>query len=174
MRYPFVVIVFLLASGALAFAQNEVGRQLPLEHLTIGYEGEGKVDISPESCDAFVRKDALWSEDKIFDGAREVCAARKRHLLAYEALQKSYAALREALVTDRYHGIDTGPTIKSFEDMIKNCIDHKFGLSNGGHNIKSDIIPNDDAAACLTIGKQLLDAEIVWFKIGFTESHPAP
>lgn len=172
MRLLTFALMLLAAAGAPALAQD-VGWQPPPEHLTIGYEGEGKVDISPAACDAFVRKDALWSEDRIFDGAREVCAARKRHLLAYEALQKSYASLREELVAG-HHGIDTGPTIKSFEDMMRNCIDHKFGLSNGGHNIKSDIIPNDDAAACLTIGKQLLDAEIVWFKIGFTESHPAP
>jgi hypothetical protein len=171
MRCLFVTIVFLLASGTLAFAQDDLWHPPP-DHLTIGYEGEGKVDISPQACDAFVRKNALWSEDEIFDGAREVCAARKRHLLAYEALQKSYAELRELLLTR--HGIDSGPPIKSFGVMIRSCIDHKFGLSDGGHNIRSDIIPNDDAATCLKIGKELLDAETEWFKVGFTVSHPAP
>jgi hypothetical protein len=58
--------------------------------------------------------------------------------------------------------------------MIRSCIDHKFGSSDGGHNIRSDIIPNDDAATCLKIGKELLDAETEWFKVGFTVSYPAP
>jgi hypothetical protein len=172
MRHLALAVALLVTAGMPARAED--GWQPPPERLTIGYDGEGKVDISPQSCDAFARKDAQWSEDEIFEGAREVCAARKRHLLAYEALQKSYTELRNEIVADRYHGIETGPTIKSFEAMIKNCIDHKFGMSNGGHNIRADIIPNDDAAACLTIGKQLLDAEIVYFKVGFTTSHPAP
>jgi hypothetical protein len=85
MRLLIFALMLLAAAGAPALAQD-VGWQPPPEHLTIGYEGEGKVDIS-------------------------------------------------------HHGIDTGPTIKSFEDMMRNCIDHKFGLSNGGHNIKSDINP---------------------------------
>jgi len=58
--------------------------------------------------------------------------------------------------------------------MVRTCIEHKVGLSNGGHNIRSDIIPSDDAAACLKIGKDFLDAETDWFTVGFTESHPAP
>jgi hypothetical protein len=173
MRLLTFAIVLSVAAGMTPRAEDGGDWKPPPEHLSIGYEGEGKVNASPEACRAFVKEMLEWPDDKIQIEVNEVCAARKRHVLAYDALQSSYSELRKELVAG-HHGIDTGPTIKSFEDMIKNCVDHKFGLSDGGHNIRSDIIPNDDAATCLTIGKQLLDAEIVWFKTGFTVSHPAP
>ncbi len=36
---------------------------------------------------------------------------------------------------------------------------HMFGLTTGGHNIMIDIIENDTAAQCLTLGSNLLKAE---------------
>jgi hypothetical protein len=44
---------FLLA-GTLAFAQDDDLWHPPPDRLTIGYEGESKVDISPQACEAFV------------------------------------------------------------------------------------------------------------------------
>jgi hypothetical protein len=59
--------------------------------------------------------------------------------------------------------------------MIKACIDHKMNINTGGHNIYIDIIPNDVAADCLTLGKNLLDQETAWFdKGGWSDEHPAP
>ena len=124
MRLLIITLAFAFALVAPGLAQDDGRWHPPPDRLTIGYEGEGKVDTSPGACDAFVRKDALWSEDQIFDGAREVCAARKRHLRAYAALQKSYAELRERLLVD--HNLDGVSAIKSFEAMIKGCIEHKI------------------------------------------------
>ena len=42
---------------------------------------------------------------------------------------------------------------------MKACIDHKFGLTTGGHNIMIDIIENDIATSCLTLGSNLLRDE---------------
>jgi len=155
-------------------AQDDEAWHPPPDRLTIGYEGEGKVDASDQGCEKFVRDmvGQFWSKEEIFDGVREVCAARKRHLMAYEALQKSYAGVREQLLY--HHKIDAGPAIASFAAMLKSCFEHKIAMSDAGHNIRSDIIPNDDADVCLKIGKELLDAEVEWFTVGFTQSHPAP
>jgi hypothetical protein len=172
MRLLTFSIVFIATTGARVDAQDDGSWHPPPEHLTIGYEGEGNVDASAKACEAFVRSMVEWSEDEIVIGTAEVCGARKPHLLAYEALQKSYAALRQRLLT--HHKIDAGAAIKSFTAMVKDCIEHKISMSDGGHNIRSDMIPNDDAAICLNMGKQLLDAETDWLTVGFTVSHPAP
>ena len=39
---------------------------------------------------------------------------------------------------------------------MKACLDHKFGLTTGGHNIMIDVIENDIVTACLTLGSNLL------------------
>jgi hypothetical protein len=44
--------------------------------------------------------------------------------------------------------------------MVKACIDHKSGVSTGGHNIMVDVIENDIAAKCLALGANLLRDEI--------------
>jgi hypothetical protein len=44
--------------------------------------------------------------------------------------------------------------------MVKACIDHKSGVSTGGHNIMVDVIENDIAAKCLTLGANLLRDEV--------------
>src|SRR5690348_5768396 len=174
MRLLTFATVLLAATSVCVIAQDDGGWHPPPDRLTIGYDGEGKVEASDQACEKFVREmvDPYWSKDEIFDGTREVCAARKRHLLAYEALQKSYAGVRDQLLTHRK--IDAGAAMTSFAAMIKDCIEHKIAMSDGGHNIKMDIIPNDDAAACLKMGKELLDAEAEWFTVGFTEHRPAP
>jgi hypothetical protein len=49
--------------------------------------------------------------------------------------------------------------VASFKVLVKACMDHKFGLTTGGHNIMIDIIENDIAAQCLTLGSNLLKDE---------------
>ena len=49
--------------------------------------------------------------------------------------------------------------------MVKACIDHKSGLTPGGHNITIDIIPNDIAARCLEMGRKVLDEETDWLTV---------
>jgi hypothetical protein len=44
--------------------------------------------------------------------------------------------------------------------MVKACIDHKFGLTNGGHNIMVDVIENEIARKCLAMAANLLRDEI--------------
>jgi hypothetical protein len=43
-------------------------------------------------------------------------------------------------------------------------MDHKFGITTGGHNIMIDIIENDIRAACLTLGSNLIKDETKRFK----------
>ena len=38
-------------------------------------------------------------------------------------------------------------------------MDHKFGLTTGGHNIAIDTIQNDIATACLTLSANLIRDE---------------
>ena len=168
-----LVLVFsFVISEAPARAQDDDGWHPPPDHLTVGYEEEGKVDASPKACEAFVRDMVEWTEDEVQRGIAEVCAARKRHIEAYAALQKSYSELMTYAGQD--HRLSQVEAAKNLGAMVKACIDHKSNLTTGGHNIRLDIIPNDIAAACLKLGKELLDAESDWFKVGFTESRPAP
>jgi len=53
-------------------------------------------------------------------------------------------------------------SVKAIETMVKACIEHKSGLTPGGHNISTDTIPNDIAARCLEIGRKVLDDETDW------------
>ncbi len=43
-------------------------------------------------------------------------------------------------------------------------MEHKFGLTTGGHNIRIDIIENEIATACLVLGGNLLKDETVKYK----------
>ena len=75
---------------------------------------------------------------------KDVCGARKRHVEAYAAIQKSYKALAKQIGDD--NRLDTAAAVASFEAMVKACIDHKSNVTTGGHNIMIDVIPNDIAA----------------------------
>ncbi len=48
--------------------------------------------------------------------------------------------------------------------MVKECIDHKSGITTGGHNIGIDIIPNHIAASCLDWGRRMLEDETAWYE----------
>ena len=127
------------------------------DRLVIGYENEGKIDASPQACLAAVKEVTEWDKAATEKGAKEVCAARKRHLDAYAALQANYKAFVKAFSVDRR--LDLPKAVESFKTLVNACMEHKFGLTTGGHNIRIDIIDNDIRAACVTLGSNLLKDE---------------
>lgn len=167
-----VAVILLAAFAACAPAHAEDKWKLAPEQFWIGYEDEGKVDTSSEACESFVREMTLWSEDEIQRGGREVCAARKRHVDAYAAIQKSYKALMTQIGND--NRLNPAGAAERLAAMIRACIDHKWSLTTGGHNIRVDIIPNEIAAMCLNVGKSLLDRESEWFSAGYSDARPTP
>lgn len=164
-RLTIALAVLLLAAVAPASAQEPLPDQ-----LTFGYEDEGKVDASPAGCEGYVKEAVEWPEAEMKQAIEDVCGARKRHVEAYAAIQKSYKALAKQIGED--NRLDQVTAVKSFEAMVKTCIDHKSNITTGGHNIMIDVIPNDIAAQCLTLGKKLLDEETAWF--GDPESRSSP
>jgi hypothetical protein len=155
-RLP-MALAIILAAVVPALAEDH--QPLP-DQLNFGYEEEGKIDASPAGCEAFVKEVVEWSEAEMQRGIREVCAARKQHVEAYAAIQKSYKLLA-AQVREETR-LEQAASVKAIEAMVKACIDHKSGLTPGGHNISADIIPNDIAARCLDIGRKVLDDETSW------------
>jgi hypothetical protein len=148
-------LVLSAAFGGAVAAQDEDTRAP--EKLVIGYEEEGKVDASPKACLAFVKETVEWEAKEMEDAAQSVCAARKRHVDAYGSMQRAYAKFAKTFNEDTR--LDVATSVKSFEALVKSCIDYKFNLTTGGHNIAIDIIPNTIAADCLTMGTGLLEAE---------------
>lgn len=141
--------------GGAALAQDPDTRA-PAK-LVIGYEEEGKVDASPKACRAVVDETVEWEPAEMDRATKDVCAARKRHVDAYAAMQRAYTKFVKAFDEDTR--LDVATAVTSFEAMVKSCIDYKFNLTTGGHNIQIDIIPNNIAADCLTMGTGLLEAE---------------
>ena len=130
---------------------------MPPDHLTIGYDDEGKIDASPKSCLAEVKEITQWNEADTQKGAREVCAARKAHVDAYAALQASYKTFIQEVMKDRrYDWAEAAATVPT---LVKTCMNHKFSITTGGHNIRIGIINNEIAAACLTLAANLLRDE---------------
>jgi hypothetical protein len=145
--------------GFLAFWSREIAHAeaaLP-DLLTIGYDNEGQIDASAPACLAYVKDVTQWDAAMADQGASDVCAARKRHVEAYAALQSNYKSFVKAFSVDRR--LDLADAVSNFRILVKACIDHKSGLTTGGHNIMVDIIENDIAARCLTLGSDLLKDE---------------
>lgn len=135
------------------------GQSLAPEHLTIGYDNEGKIDATASGCAAFVDQ-TMESAGKLDKRrfAAQVCAARQRHVAAYDALEKNYQAL--AALINKDHRLRVDEAVDNLKSMIKSCIDHKFAMSaSGGHNYRADIIPNEKAAACLTTAANMVKTE---------------
>lgn len=147
-----------IAATSFAVAQD---RSVP-QHLTIGYEHEGKIDASYQSCLAFVKEITEWDKAQTEKGAKDVCAARKRHVDAYNALQATYRNFVKAFSVDRR--LSLPESIESFKALVKACIGHKEGLTTGGHNIMIDIIENDIVTSCLVLGNNLLRDETASYK----------
>ena len=139
-----------------AYAESDVPAT-----LAIGYDGEGKVDTDFQACLAYVREVAEWDKAATEAGAKQVCAARKRHADAYAALQSNYKAFVEAFSKDRR--LNLPDAVSNLQTLIKACMDHKFGITTGGHNIMIDVIENDVSASCLTFGGNLIKDETARF-----------
>lgn len=153
-----LLLVALLASlSGMAFGQALADP--PPERLTIGYADEGEINASSQACIADVKAETEgWSTEDIEEAAQKQCAARKRHIESYEALQSNYRTLMGLLAQDvRTRPADAAAKLKI---MVKACIDHKFDVSTGGHNIMVNVIENDVAAKCLALGANLLRDEI--------------
>jgi len=133
----------------------------PPERLIIADDDddEGKIDARSQACVADVKAETEgWSDKDIEEAARKICAARKRHVEAYEALQSNYRTLMGLLAQDiRTEPADAAADLKA---MVKACIDHKTSVSTGGHNIMVDVIEDDIAAKCLALGANLARDEI--------------
>jgi hypothetical protein len=171
LRISLMLVAFFLAASTPAFAQDGKRKPLPAQ-LVFGYEGEGKVDASTAACEAVVKETVEWGPEETKQAVKDVCAARKRHVDAYAAIQKSYKALAKEIEPD--HRIDPESAVTAFRAMVKDCIDHKTDLTTGGHNIMIDIIPNDIATACLNLGKTVLDNETFWFTHGGMQVRSSP
>jgi hypothetical protein len=152
-----IALAIMLAATLPGFAED---RQPMPDGLTFGYDEEGKVDASPAGCEGYVKENVEWPEPEMSNAIKDVCGARKRHVEAYAAIQKSYKALAKQIGDD--NRLDTAAAVTSFEAMIKACIDHKSNVTTGGHNIMIDVIPNDIAARCLDMGRAMLDEETSW------------
>jgi hypothetical protein len=152
-----IALAIILAASLPGFAED---RQPMPDTLTFGYDEEGKVDASQSGCEGYVRENVEWPEPDMSNAIKDVCGARKRHVEAYAAIQKSYKALAKQIAEDKR--LDTAAAVTGFEVMIKACIDHKSNVTTGGHNIMIDVIPNDIAARCLDMGRAMLDEETTW------------
>ena len=147
-----VVIVMSIVLVDFACAETAVP-----DHLVIGYDHEGKIDASAQACLAQVKEITEWDKAQTEKGAKQICAARKRHVEAYAALQASYKNFVKAFSVDRR--LNLPGAVASFSTLVKACMEHKFGLTTGGHNIMIDVIENDIATQCLILGSNLLKDE---------------
>lgn len=154
----FIAIVATATAGAQTGSPD---RTVP-QHLTIGYEREGKIDAQPQACLAFVKEITEWDKTQTEKGAKDVCAARKRHVDAYNVLQATYKNFVKAFSVDRR--LSLPKSVESFKALVKACISHKQGLTTGGHNIMIDIIENDIVTSCLILGNNLLRDETAKYK----------
>jgi hypothetical protein len=146
------VPVIIAGAGLVRAEEAPVPQQ-----LVLGYDHEGKIDASPQACLAMVKEMTQWDKAQTEKGAREVCVGRNRHVEAYATLQATYKSFVKAFSEDRR--LNLPGSIAAFKTLFKACMDHKFGLTTGGHNIRIDIIENEIATACLVLGNNLLRDE---------------
>ncbi len=125
--------------------------------LVIGYEDEGKVDASEKSCRAFVVDTVEWEKAEMEQAVKDVCSYRQKHIDAYAKLQAAYSDFRAVL--SEQTRFDGAAAARHVAALIKNCIDMKWALSTGGHNIGTDMIPHAIATECLDLGHDLLQKE---------------
>lgn len=127
------------------------------ETLVIGYENEGHIDTSEQSCRDFVTDVVEWEEAEVAQATREICAVRKKHVDAYSALQAAYKVF--AGVVSEQTRLDGPEAASQLAFLVKSCIAHKSAISTGGHNVRIDMVPNEIAVSCLKLGTDLLIAE---------------
>jgi hypothetical protein len=155
-RLPVLSLIVMLVAASVFAPFQAVAEPMP-EALIIGYDEEGKVDATEDACRAFVVEVVEWEKAEVDQAVRDVCAARMRHVDAYGALQASYKKFRATLAGDTR--LDLAAAASSAAELLKSCIEHKSAITTGGHNIRIDIIPNEIAAECLDLGRNLLDKE---------------
>lgn len=115
------------------------------------------MDATLDGCSKTVASITAWNGSDLNKGIAKACAARNRHLAAYERLQSDYRLFAAAVTTDRRLNLTASANhLKAF---IKSCMDQKFAITTGGHNILVDIIPNEIAAECLNLGAELLERD---------------
>jgi len=64
--------------------------------------------------------------------------------------------------------------VSNLKTLIKACMDHKFGITTGGHNIMIDVIENDVSASCLTLASNLIKDETTRFTKARTQGGFVP
>jgi hypothetical protein len=161
MRRLLTLCSIVVAVAALtSSARSE--RAMPPETLTIGYDDEGKIDASSQACLATVKEVTEWPEAETQKGARQVCDARKKHVEAYKAMQAAYKAFIATIKKDQR--FDWATAASTLATLTKTCMDHKFAITTGGHNIYIDIINNQIATSCLVLATNLMKAETQDFK----------
>lgn len=151
LRVTLATLVIIVGGGS-AHAETVVP-----DRLVIGYDNEGKIDASPAACLASVKEVTEWDKAQTEKGAKQVCAARKRHVEAYAALQSNYKNFVKAYSVDRRLNLPSA--VSNLKILIKACMEHKSGLTTGGHNIMIDVIENDIAAQCLVLASNLIKDE---------------
>lgn len=140
------------------------------EVLVIGYDEEGRVDPSEPACRAFVVEMVEWDPPERDQAVRDVCAARRRHVDAYAAFQAAYGRFRSALMKQiRFDGPAAADAVAR---LVKGCIDMKWALSTGGHNVGTDIVPNEIATACLAMGREIIVKETLALNIDMPQPKP--
>lgn len=156
---PALLALFLTLSPAIAQEDDGTRADAPPmpETLVIGYDQEGHVDPTEASCRVFVTEMVEWEKAEMDQAVRDVCAFRQKHADAYKAFQAAYGEFRSAL--QKQIRFDGGAAAQALAHMVKSCIDMKWALSTGGHNVGIDMVPNEIAATCLEMGRQTLVKE---------------
>jgi hypothetical protein len=142
-------LLLLTLATLVAFTGSVRAETAVPDHLVIGYDNEGEIDANPQTCVAHVKDMGGTDKAEIKKDAKEVCVARKRHVEAYAALQANYKNLVNAFSEDRR--LNLPDAVSNLKILVQACMDHKFGLTTGGHNIRIDIIENTIVAECLTL-----------------------
>jgi hypothetical protein len=155
MKLTASLVASMLLVGAASQVQALEDAGAP-KTLTIGYEGEGKVDASPATCMA-IAQEVEGSRGGIKEAAEEICQSRQHHIDAYNAMQDSYRKLITAATDDG--GLHPVQAAEGLKAMMNACIDHKFGLVNHGHRSMLLILPDEIAASCLELGRKIVDTE---------------
>lgn len=152
-----VVCLFVGPAGAQQDEGPRADAPPMPETLVIGYEQEGHIDASESACRAFVTEMVEWDKDEMDKAVKDVCAARQKHADAYAAFEAAYGKFRSALL--KQIRFDGGAAAQALAHLVKSCIDMKWALSTGGHNVRIDIVPNEIAVECLTLGREIVVKE---------------
>jgi hypothetical protein len=167
-------LLLLTLATSVALAGSVRAETAVPDHLVIGYDDEGEeIDTNPQACVAEVESVTRGEKAaKIKKDAREVCAARKRRVEAHAALQSNYKKFVNEFSEDRR--LNLPAAVSNLKTLVRACIDHKFGLTTGGHNIWIEIIPHTIVAECLTLGSNLIKDETTKLKCAEKQLHLRP